>query len=237
MAQPPAYQAVATQLRDKILDGTYQPGSRLPTELELVRQFAVSRNTIRLALDRLAASNMVRRRRGAGTFVTDGTGISHTLGSLLSVTELIANLGLQPGLHDVSLQVDPAPPAECGGFFAAEIVWCLHRIRTASGTPFAIMDSWLPDRIGRQLSVARIKQVQSLYLLMKEDCGIDVSEATESIHAEVADARKAAAFASPAGSPLLLMHRWTYDRSGQPVEYARSWARGDTYRYVVKLRR
>lgn len=63
---------IAEQIRESILDGRLKADDRLPTEHELARQFGVSRPTIREALKRLAAQNLIRSRRGptGGTFVT-----------------------------------------------------------------------------------------------------------------------------------------------------------------------
>ncbi len=62
---------IAEALRAAILDGTLAVDERLPTETELAARFGVSRPTIREALKRLAAQNLIRSRRGpaGGTFV------------------------------------------------------------------------------------------------------------------------------------------------------------------------
>lgn len=62
---------IARRIREAILDGKIEPNERLPTEDELARQFGVSRATLREALKRLAAENLVESRRGAsgGNFV------------------------------------------------------------------------------------------------------------------------------------------------------------------------
>ncbi|WP_207063465.1 FadR/GntR family transcriptional regulator [Motiliproteus sp. SC1-56] len=62
---------IADQLREAILDGRLKVDERLPTEEELASRFDVSRPTIREALKRLAAQNLVRSRRGpaGGTFI------------------------------------------------------------------------------------------------------------------------------------------------------------------------
>ena len=39
------------------------------------------------------------------------------------------------------------------------------------------------------------------------------------------------------GLPLLLLSRHAFDTSGQPVEFAQSWYRGDRYKFVTRLRR
>ena len=40
-----------------------------------------------------------------------------------------------------------------------------------------------------------------------------------------------------AGLPLLLLSRHAYDVTGEPVEWALSWYRGDRYKFVTRLRR
>ncbi|MEZ5805841.1 MAG: FadR/GntR family transcriptional regulator [Rhizobiaceae bacterium] len=62
---------VADEIRDAILSGRLKIDERLPTEEELARRFGISRPTIREALKRLAAQNLIRSQRGpaGGTFV------------------------------------------------------------------------------------------------------------------------------------------------------------------------
>lgn len=54
----PAYEQVAAQLREAILDGRFAPGDELPTERELCQQFGVSRTTVREALRALQAQGL-----------------------------------------------------------------------------------------------------------------------------------------------------------------------------------
>jgi len=62
---------ISENIRDSILQGHLKVDDRLPTEEELAERFEVSRPTIREALKRLAAQNLIRSRRGptGGTFV------------------------------------------------------------------------------------------------------------------------------------------------------------------------
>ena len=62
---------IAAQLRDSIVEGELVSDERLPGEQELAERYSVSRPTIREALKRLAAQNLIRSRRGptGGTFV------------------------------------------------------------------------------------------------------------------------------------------------------------------------
>jgi DNA-binding FadR family transcriptional regulator len=61
----PAYRKVAAALLERITDRTLSAGERLPSELELARQFGVNRSTVREALRELESAGMVRRQRGS----------------------------------------------------------------------------------------------------------------------------------------------------------------------------
>jgi GntR family transcriptional repressor for pyruvate dehydrogenase complex len=62
---------IAEQLRAAIVSGQFKIGERLPTEDELAQRYGVSRPSVREALKRLAAQNLVRAKRGpsGGNFV------------------------------------------------------------------------------------------------------------------------------------------------------------------------
>ncbi|CUJ94221.1 GntR family transcriptional regulator [Shimia thalassica] len=62
---------IAKSIRDAIINGEMDVDTRLPSEAELSEQFDVSRPTVREALKRLAAQNLIRTQRGAsgGAFV------------------------------------------------------------------------------------------------------------------------------------------------------------------------
>jgi GntR family transcriptional repressor for pyruvate dehydrogenase complex len=74
------------QLEMAMLDGTYPANARLPAERVMAEQYGVSRNTVREAIQRLAARGLVHVRAGAGVFVTDQlrTGISSPWGQLVA---------------------------------------------------------------------------------------------------------------------------------------------------------
>jgi GntR family transcriptional repressor for pyruvate dehydrogenase complex len=66
-----AVEAVAEQLRARILSGAMAPGARLLPERELAAQLRVNRLTLRAALARLEALGLVSTQHGVGTVVRD----------------------------------------------------------------------------------------------------------------------------------------------------------------------
>jgi GntR family transcriptional regulator, transcriptional repressor for pyruvate dehydrogenase complex len=59
-----AYERVVEQVEDAVLSGRLKPGSRLPSERDLMTQFGVSRSTVREALRVLQSNGMIQSRAG-----------------------------------------------------------------------------------------------------------------------------------------------------------------------------
>lgn len=71
-AQPkPAYQQLADDIRQRILDGDLQPGDKLPTEVELMNDYGVSRIVVRNGVQSLVSEGLVSTHRGKGMFVRE----------------------------------------------------------------------------------------------------------------------------------------------------------------------
>ncbi len=62
---------LAAQLKREILNGTYRPGDKLPSETSLAQSLGVHRVTVREAMTQLSQLHLVERRPGAGTVVLD----------------------------------------------------------------------------------------------------------------------------------------------------------------------
>jgi len=64
-------QRVADGILGRIVAGTYPSGLRLPSEVELGREFSCGRSTVREALRHLSDLGVVKSRRGSGAMVLD----------------------------------------------------------------------------------------------------------------------------------------------------------------------
>ncbi len=67
----PMYRQIFETIRTKIWQGLYTPGTKLPTEAELMQHFAVSRTTVSRAMRDLEQAGLVSRCRGSGTYVKE----------------------------------------------------------------------------------------------------------------------------------------------------------------------
>jgi DNA-binding FadR family transcriptional regulator len=85
---------IAEQLRSAIVSGQFKIGERLPTEDELAQRYGVSRPSVREALKRLAAQNLVRAKRGptGGNFVVQPS-FEELAESLSGAATLLVGMG------------------------------------------------------------------------------------------------------------------------------------------------
>jgi GntR family transcriptional regulator, transcriptional repressor for pyruvate dehydrogenase complex len=94
-------QDIVRQYAQRIRSHTIQPGEKLPTEAQIMREFSVSRTVVREAISRLHAAHLVDTQHGVGTFAAakppedglrlSGADISTTM-DILSVLELRISL-------------------------------------------------------------------------------------------------------------------------------------------------
>ena len=80
---------VFEQLEDQILNGTWAPGEKIPSETALSEELGVSRITIRNAFQRLISLGLIEARQGGGTFVKDfsESDVLGTLQPLLAIAK------------------------------------------------------------------------------------------------------------------------------------------------------
>jgi GntR family transcriptional regulator, transcriptional repressor for pyruvate dehydrogenase complex len=78
--------AVMRKLEEALLDGSFPANSKLPSERELAERFAVSRNTVREAIQQMGARGLVHIRPPSGVFVSDQlrTGAPSPWGQLIA---------------------------------------------------------------------------------------------------------------------------------------------------------
>ncbi|WP_163580266.1 GntR family transcriptional regulator [Gracilibacillus saliphilus] len=65
------YKQIKQSIKSKILEGLILPHEKISSESELMRQFDVSRHTVRVAIGELVNDGWLYREQGAGTFCAD----------------------------------------------------------------------------------------------------------------------------------------------------------------------
>lgn len=177
---------LANSVRDRLREGEWRSGDRLPTEAQLSVEYGVSRSTVRGALQLLETQGRTRTRHGLGTFVAPfGQDIKTGLQELQSMSEIIRSHGLEPEMryHRADVRAATAGEAENLQCAVGARVFATRRAVLADGEVVAFSYDEIPlDLLGGEFDPAAVSG--SLFDLL-ESRGVHTSTAVAELHAVV----------------------------------------------------
>ena len=141
----PLYIQLSEILADLVYSRKLQEGDRLPSENELLAQYPVSRNTVRLALERLVKLNLAVKKRGKGTFVSPKENRS-LIPALIDFEEALKQHGIQ--VKNILTEVTPIDRlpawATAGVAFDADRYVLMKRVKIMEKAPVALEERIMP---------------------------------------------------------------------------------------------
>lgn len=231
----PLYHQIFLRLRDEIVRGDRAYGSRLPTEKELAEGFAVSRITARRALDELARTQLVERRRRIGTHVTFQTPTRPIEGNLGQALDTLIFFGRNTKVNVLSVEHVPALAAEADllKVNSGECLIRAERIRLLDDEPLGHLISHVPVALGVAITAEALRATPMLTMI--EHAGVAIGEARQRISAVLANGAMSQHLDVPIGAPILQIRRILYDQSGCPIQLVTAHYRGDRYQISLAL--
>jgi len=233
----PLYSQVESVLATGIADGTFPPGSQIPTEAILLQRFGISRTTLQKAIQNLINRGLIEIRRGKGTFVTTPR-ITQELTELTGFVEDMQAAGRHPTARLLSKQLVPASEvvARQLGLTGGTLVVRIQRVRLADNVPMSFDETYLPKDIGEKI-IENDLEAEPIFSLLEQKYQMPLVEAEYRMEAASADPAVAEALGVAAGSPIFLIERTSYCAGDRPVDYEKLHYRGDQIRFVTRLAR
>ena len=230
----PMHHQVYLDLRRSLDDGTWQPGDRLPPERELAGHYGVSLITVRRALAELVHDGRIERTRGRGTFVLRPR-LERDIASRASFADEMQERGLDPETRLISARPESATASVAAalGLETGSPTLYLERLRLAGGEPYLLEQVHLPAERFPGLLASDLEHA-SLYDLMATRYGTPVVRAREALEPVLLHTREAGLLAQRRGAAALLIEGIAFAADGTPVEFGRTFVRGDRSRYYVE---
>ena len=230
----PFYHQVYLDLLASLDEGKRQPGDRIAPERELAEQYGVSVITVRRALDELAREQRIERTRGRGTFVLPPR-IDRNLDEPLTFTEEMQRRGIDPQTRLIATRDEVASEAVAARLqleVGAPTVF-IERLRLADGQPLLLEQVHLSSRRFPGLLRADLER-ESLYAVLKERYGTEIARTRETFEPVLLRKREAGLLSIKKRQPALQVEGVAYASDGAPVEFSRTFVRGDRTRYFVE---
>lgn len=212
------FASLAHELRERIALGEFGDSGALESESALGSRYAVSRVTVRRALELLRAEGLVESRRGAGWFVTGAAFHQKlALGTFRHASSAVAEAGKKVlrTVVEFGYQVPPDPLAASLDLPAGSEVLYSRSVRTVDDVALDLVAEWVPARVAGAISRDDAEHVGIWETLQRQ--GHRVASVRQSITAGlVTDADSGLLGVAP-GVPLLLIRRLACEADGGPL--------------------
>ena len=227
------YEQVKLHITQKIQDGTWPSGHRLPSEHDLVAQFGIARMTVNRALRDLVEQGRIVRVAGVGSFVAE----SKPQSTLLQIASIASEIRARGHDHRCELLVAErvAAPSDVAVWLdlrLGESVFhtvCLH---LENDTPVQLEDRYVnPHVVPEFLEQDFASLAPSDYLVRH----VPFDQIEHVVDAVLPSAEQAERLAMPATEPCLLLTRRTWTR-GTPVTMVRCLHPASRYRLGSRFR-
>ncbi|HXP19672.1 MAG TPA: GntR family transcriptional regulator [Streptosporangiaceae bacterium] len=216
---PAKYAQVVTEIKRRIERGDYPPGTLLPSEHQLVRDFGVSRPTIVKSLSVLRQDGWIDTQQGRGSFVRGVPALAHAERTRpaqdvleLPETELAGDL--------VQAGVKAAPPVVVSllGLKPGAKAFLRQRLLSHDGEPVELASLWLPLELASGTDLASPELLnESIRTHLRARKKIRLDHATERITARHPTAEESALLQVAADTPVLGVTVTSYDATKTPI--------------------
>lgn len=242
-SEPPRarYKQVAALLRDAIKRGDYLPGSALPSQPELAREYGLNQSSISRAMAMLQSEGLIRTEHGRGSVVLDMPTVKRVRridrnyrnaqgGSAYS--EGLAEAGLVPRTELVRWGAESAPEdiAEVLELGSTAQVVVRRRHMYADDKPIQLATSYIPLDIAGSVDIAMPDTGPSGMYQRLSERGFEPVRFSEDIEVRGASTDEASFLDIVSGQPVFHVQRTVFDSSDRPIEVCVNILAGSRWR-------
>jgi GntR family transcriptional regulator len=222
-------------LRQAIAQGTFRPGTQLPTEAELCQMLGVSRTVVREALRVLEDDGLVARRHGVGTFVRDHP-ILKNLNFNFGITEMINSAGLSAGTSHLAIRSETADEEKAEQLRVAQgtALITVERVRTADGRPVVYtLDTLTESLVKRAGFDPEQLRIRSIYDMLQTSLGQVIEYGIARLLPVAPPESVSAKLQLPPNALTLYIVQTDYSPDDQPLVYSQEYHLPDAFDFII----
>lgn len=230
------FEKVANEIEKRIQEGIYVRSQKLPSEYDLAKEFAVSRLTVRKAIDELIQKNILYKLKGKGTYVMSPQKIQSGRSGLKGFTEAAKEYGKVSQTEVIAfhpIKKVPTMIQEALKLDETTTIYELVRRRNLDESPMTVEKIYLAKAYVEGLTAQDFEG--SLFKLLEEK--VEIAYSHQEIEAILVTKELAELLNVAVGGPLLKVHSVTYTKDGMPILYDESYYRADKYTFKNTLLR
>jgi GntR family transcriptional regulator len=230
----PLYFQLMQEIREQIDSGVLKPGDAIPTELDLMRRYDISRATVRQSILQLVQEGYLRRIRAKGTFVNTLPEKPKFIGTLRGFAQEMKQRGVpcRTRVLDKGIVSAPVKVAEKLHVPAESRVFFLHRLRYIHDEPVLLAGSYIPESLCRNIESIDFEE-NSLYDVLENRYDIRLHHGRRDFEPAIpSSATEMELLHLTPKTPILYVESVVYTKEGRPVEYVEIRMRG---RFSVDL--
>lgn len=233
----PLFQQLKESIRSKILDGTYAPHHKLPSEREMTVTFSVSRITVRQALSELQREGLVFKINGKGTFVSMPKA-RFDVSQLKGFGESAASIGQEAisKLISVTNEIPTELVRNKLDINRNSLATKIKRLRYLNREPLAFDFTHTSISLGERISSADLEK-RDIFDILENDCGIYIASAKVNVEAIICDEELAKYLAISEGTAVLHVERAILDEKQNTILYENLYYRGDRFKFGLSVER
>lgn len=221
------WRLIADQLRSEIVDGSFPPEAKLPTEGELAGRFGVHRNTVRQSVAALAAEGLVATHQGSGTFVVPHTLLVHRISLRTRLSDSIGRSGAASH-RPIAAEIVANPPHEVATRLRLDGRPALQveTVADVNGTTVARSTSWFDIALTPDLDI-HLRQTRSITKALRAVGIDDYVRIWSAVGSRIANGTEAEDMNLPAGSIVLVVRSVNTLVDRTPLQYTSTRFRAD----------
>lgn len=229
----PLYIQISDNFLKQIESGELSPGDQLPPERKLSELLGVNRLTLRHALERLETLGALRRQHGVGNYIAEPK-IERQTGRLISFTNGMQKRGYIPGARVVEFEKQPVESviAQKLGIPVLSTVYYIKRLRLINNAPVMLEQLWISVDCLPEFEKFDLNK-RSVYEVIEVEYQLNITKATRTYEAVHPNQEEADLLNVDTCTPMMLVQRLGYDRSGDCIEFGKDLYQGDRFRFMT----